>query len=542
AAVILDPKLEQSGYPFQDISGAAVAFKLVSALRFSRNEPFYGQEFCLMDVRQEEGGCRIDCLKTRNLVRTDFLSLKAAPGGISISDTRLPEFLKGQAILVWNEPRVARLLQGLFGTGVEFQMKDMQPEIARMIPHVGASELGKIRTLSKIARYSDGPVSEIEGFFTLFVTFAKRTAAAAFPKHEEDAVQDLQLVALAALADVMPMRNENRIFVRNGIAAMNGGRTRKGLAELLARTELAGRQLASADLSWKVIPALNAAGRMGRPNLSLELLVSDDPAERLRLAETIIGLNEERKALVSDGEMRTSAQAAESFERLGGKLSIVVDAGVNRGVTGILASRIMQKYAAPAIAITFSEDGETAIGSMRSCRGCVATDFLGTFGDFFINHGGHDSAAGFSFEKRRLPAFLEKAAAAAAELRLCDEADGIDIDAELPPEFITPKLLQLVEKFEPFGEENRELVFLSKSLKIQDALIVGRSERQHLKLHFDCKKHKVPAMFWGEAERLNRDFRDGDSLDVIYKIGRNTFNGMTSLQMILIDAEHCPAP
>ena len=123
-------------------------------------------------------------------------------------------------------------------------------------------------------------------------------------------------------------------------------------------------------------------------------------------------------------------------------------------------------------------------------------------------------------------------------MELTEEVTSTEIDAELPAEYITPELLKTVDKFEPFGEKNPELIFMSKNLKIQDAVIVGKTERQHLKLVFDCGKYKFPAMFWGEAERLNREFRTGDRLNLIYNIGKNNFNGNTTPQMILIDVEN----
>lgn len=538
ATLFIDPKMTDSGYPFKDISGAAVAFKLVQALRFSKLE-LYGQDIALLDVQPlPDGNYKLDILKTRNLVKKDSFSKIFSPGFGSIQNTKLPDFLQGQQIICWNTAAVTNYLKDIFGNGVEFQMMDMQPEIAKTIPSVNGKSLTQLKDISKIAKYSENPTEEIEGFYNIFVTFMELTEAKLYPKHEADALQDLQLVGIAALADIMPMKNENRIFVKNALSGINSRNIRKGVAELIARMDLAGRFLTSTDLSWKLIPALNASGRMGQSNVSLELLIAEDAAQRNQLANKIIDLNEERKRYVSDGEMYTSRQAEENFGKFNGKLCVVADEKINRGVTGILAAKIMNKYNVPAVAITFSEDGSIAVGSMRSCRSIVATKFLDDFGeDFFINHGGHDAAAGFSFTKDKLQDFLRKAWMLSRNFNLEAEEDAVEIDAELPAEYITPDLLNLVDKFEPYGEKNKELVFMSKDLKIQDGIVVGKSERQHLKLVFNCGKFKFPAMFWGEAERLNRDFRTGDEINILYTIGKNTFNGNVTPQMVLIDAD-----
>ncbi len=538
ATLIIDPKMQDSGYPFKDISGAAVAYKLVSALRFSKFTTVYNQDITLLDIQPlSDGSFRIDCIKTRNLCPRRNFSQTFFPGATSIYNTKLADFLRGQQIFVWNENLVKSRLAAVFGSNVDFQVFDLQPEAAKIMPAIAKKDLSELKNLSKMVKYTDSPVTEITGFYNFFVTFIEKTQLMHFPKQEEESMQDLQLVGVAALADIMPMRNENRIFVKNTLAAINGGKTRKGLAELLARLDLSGKQITSTDLSWKMIPALNASGRMGQSNLSLELLISEDAASRNRIANKIIELNEQRKIYVADGELFTSKQAAESVEKFNNKLCIVADERINRGVTGILAAKIMQKYNVPSIAMTFTEDGQTVIGSMRSCRNCIATTFLDQFGDIFYNHGGHDAAAGFSFSKSRLEEFMNKAKQLSAGISLSEEEDTIDIDAEIPSDYITPDLLKTVDLFEPFGEANSELVFMSRELKIQDAAIVGKSERQHLKLVFDCGKFKFPAMFWGEADRLNRDFRTGDSLNVLYGISKNCFNGNVTPQMILMDAE-----
>jgi single-stranded-DNA-specific exonuclease len=533
ASVIIDPKLTSSGYPFSDISGAAVAFKLVSALRFAAS-PLYKADICLMNIRPAEDGVSyaIDCMKVRNLVQKDMITETVVPGEKSVTRTKLPSFLAGQQIFVWNQDVINTQLTEAFGRGVEFSTLDFRPQIAQLIPQFADKSLLEVKDLSRIAKYSGKPASEIEGFFNLFVTFGERKAST--PKNTADEQNDLQLVMLAALADIMPLRDENRILVRSGLASMNAGRLRPGLAELFARLSMTGRKISSTDLSWTVIPSLNAAGRMGQSDIALSMLLSQDPSERDSLAAKIIEFNNQRKTLVADATSIIGKQADESFEAYGKKLCVVIDERINRGITGILASKLVGRYSVPSIAVTFS-DNDTAVGSMRSCRGFNATSFLDQFGDFFLNHGGHNYAAGFSFERRKLREFTDRLRELSSSITLAEDTGTIDIDAELPLSYLTPAVLSVVDSFEPFGEGNRELVFLSKSLPVFDASEVGKSDPRHLKIVFDCPACKFPAMFWGEGERLNRDFAPGDRLDVLYSLGRNTFNGAVTPQMIISD-------
>jgi single-stranded-DNA-specific exonuclease len=111
----------------------------------------------------------------------------------------------------------------------------------------------------------------------------------------------------------------------------------------------------------------------------------------------------------------------------------------------------------------------------------------------------------------------------------------ITIDAELPQAYLTPELLNLVDKFEPYGEANPHLVFMAAGLRISSADIIGKTERQHLKLTLDCGRNKWPALYWGASERLKRDFDIGDTIDAVFQITRNTFNGAETPQMIISD-------
>lgn len=531
-AIIIDPKVEGQGYPFCDISGAAVAFKVVSALRFSKSA-LYKQEICLLTVRPVNDAYTIDCLKVQNLVKKDFLSETIIPGTVSISKTRLLPFLQGQQIFVWDGATTNRLLKECFGQGVEFNFLDIRNEVATVIPSVANMSLLKLSTFSKIARYHKDQSGEIEGFFNIFVTFMEKQLASQFPAATAAQERDLQLVALAALADIMPLRDENRILIHHGIRSMENGKAREGVVELLSKQNLLGKRLSSVDLSWNIVPVLNAAGRLGKPELAVQLFIEKDPAKRDALANDILELNRQRKELGNEAWNIYLTHKDECMEGYGGKLCVVIDSKINRGVSGILASRLVQTYGVPAIVVTVV-DG-TAIGSMRSCRGYDVTGFLDSLGDIFINHGGHNFAAGFSLEETRLDEFRELLKQYGPTIELGEQNEQVEIDAEIPQDYLTPQLLTLVDSFEPYGEQNPELTFMSTHLRIADAMVMGKTEKQHLKLLLDCGKSKWPALFWGEAERLHRDFDKGDYIDILYQVNRNTFNGAETAQMILKD-------
>lgn len=534
ATIIIDPKLPGDDYPFPSISGCAVAFKLATALRFAQNE-LYKQELCLLDVRPVNDAYTIDCVKLVNMTERSRLTETITPGMVRIEDTRLMQFLRGQQILVWDAELQQKQLAKIFGTGVEFNMMDLRPEVSTEIPAVRNASLLRVKEMSKILRYREGIQSEMDGFCNLFVTYIQKKTANS--QNNKKIQEDLQLVMLAALADIMPLQNENRILVRQGLEALNSGQPIDGLKELLARLNLLGKRIGSTDISWNVVPVLNAAGRLGRSELAVQLFLSETSQQRDAIAEEIIQLNKDRRQLGTDAWGYVERQAYENFDKYNKKLVVVVDPRIHRGISGILAAQLVKVFGVPAVAITILEDG-TAIGSVRSTRGFDVTPMLDSCGDLFLNHGGHNYAAGFSLNKENLDALLQHFLDYTPVIELEDnDQQLVQADAEIPHSYLTPELLKITDLFEPYGESNPPLTFFSRRLKIVTADIIGKGEKKHLKLILAGGKHKWPALFWNAAERLGTDFAPGDTIDLVYRVERNVFNGMESAQMIVQEVE-----
>lgn len=530
AVAIIDPKIDDSGYPFRDLAGCAVAWKFITAVRFAQSE-LYKQQICLLHVRPANESYVIEAVKMVNLTETDRISETVIPGMVSITQTRLLPFLQDQQIFVWDAPLEHKQLAAIFGSAVEFNFHDLAPEISREIPAIRNMSLLRLKDVSRIGRYGDNPISELDGFFNLFVTFIQRRNTI-YGQREK---QELQLVAIGTLADLMPLENENRILVRQGLAAINE-RARPGLAELMARQNLVGKKIGTGDIAWLISPAINATGRMGTPEVAVSLLLSDNQADRNRLSEEVIRLNTDRKQLGADAWSIAEPLARESLDTHHGKLVIAADARFHRGITGIMANRLSNSFQVPAIVISFMKD-QTLVGSMRSARGVNLQDLLEPCADLFIDHGGHTFAAGFSMHENNFPEFRARLVRIAADITFPESENGgeVTIDAELPHEYLTPSILDLTDRFEPYGEGNEQLTFLTKNMKLISADIMGKTEKMHLKLTFACGTYKWPAVYWRAAERLGTDFAVGDTVDTVFTVGRNSFNGSEIPQLILQD-------
>ena len=536
ALVIINPKLKDSSYPFKNLAGCGVAFKLVSALRFAQRSELYGQQICLLNTRRENDAYIIEAAKMRNMNVTRTLTEAVVPGKISISDTRLPEFLQGQQILVWDAALHKQAFTKLFGNSIEIGMLDIAPQISAEIPQTSGQSLLRIKELSKIAKYSDKELGELDVFINLFTSYVRlRDKKLANPADEN---ADLQLAALGTIADVMPLLDENRIIVRRGIEAL-AKKPGKGLSELLYKLDLAGKHFETKDISWKLCPAINAARRMGNSKVAAELFFEKNPAEREKLAAELAAMNEDRRELEEETWVNIEPMAYKSFEEHNKNLVLVFGRNINKGITGLIAQRAARSFNVPAIAIC--EGAGVYTGSLRSARGYNGCALLEHCSEFFIDYGGHKAAAGFSISMAsgNWELFLEriKSLSQDIEFEKEDDEESLQIDAELPQDYLTPEnIFKLIDQFEPYGKENEQLVCMSKNLTVLDINFIGKPESKHVKMTLDAGKYKLPALYWQSADRvINKEFGVNDKVDIVFNLNRDYYKGNETPHLMILD-------
>lgn len=530
AIAIVNPKRLDVDYPFRELAGCAVTWKLTNALRFASRSELFNQDICLLDARPTNEAWIIEAVHIRNLVVTKRMEELVVPGMVSIDQTRLADFLQGHQILVWDADLQKKSLEKIFGRSVEFNLLDMAGEIAKEIPGIAGKSLLRIKSLSRIARYEEGPTTELDVFINLFISFVHKREKI----HSDADTRALQLVALGTMADLMPLRDENRILVRNGLAAIEAN-PREGLAELLLKLGLAGRRIATGEVSWQICPALNATGRMGNAKLAIELLLSKEPLERQEKAAAVLALNEERKKIGSEAWAIVEPQARESLGRHDERLVVVQSRTIHRGVTGIMANRLTGQFKVPAVVISVTEDRSTA--SLRSARNYDLTGILEQCRDLLEDSGGHSFAAGFSFKTAVLDDVLARLERIAPTIELGekDSEEEISIDAEIPPSYLSPDLFKVMDRFEPYGEGNTPLTFLSRSLKVEDILLMGKGEVRHVKMSLGTGKQRWPAVWWKAGDKVQRVFDLNDQVDIVYRLSRNWYNGAETPQLLVED-------
>jgi single-stranded-DNA-specific exonuclease len=522
ALAIVNPKLRESGYPFRDLSGCGVAAKLVLALDLART-PLYNRPVWLLNVLPANAALNLEAVRMVNLAPAERIRDSIPEGEAGFRHSRLAQALAGQPALVLERESASRLLARV-SPEPPFPLEDLQSLVQETFPELAGLSLLRIRESFAPARIGAG--DELDSLAALYTRMMWR-------KHGlvESLERVLDLTALGTIADLMPLVGENRVLVRRGLEVM-GRFGRPGLRELLIRQNLHGRRLTAKDLSWQVTPVLNSAGRMGQPGTAARIFLSEDSSQIEGLIEEVLALNDQRKAQGDRAWELCSRLGFSSMEKSAGKLVYVADGSIPRGITGLIASRLVAFFKVPALVV--ARGAERSVGSLRSPY--PLDGFLDRFADLLVNYGGHDCAAGFSMQSEELERFESRLYLIARDFQPPTPGEPrILIDAEVPPGYLNPELIKVVEFFEPFGEGSPPLTFLTRRVRIESLEIIGRREAAHVKLLLAADRYRWPAVFWNAAGRAGKDFGREDLVDIVYRLGRNYFMNTETLQLTLVD-------
>jgi single-stranded-DNA-specific exonuclease len=343
----------------------------------------------------------------------------------------------------------------------------------------------------------------------------------------------LDLVALATIADLAPLKGENRIFARYGLKLLAQTRN-AGLRALLAAAGIdTSGPIAGGQVSHVLAPRINAVGRMGDANRGVALLLTDDEAEATRLAAVLEEENRIRKAV----DRQTLHEALEMLER---DYDPDRDYGVvlarrnwHPGVIGIVASRVVERVHRPTIMIAIDGNGERARGSARSIPGFHLYEAIRDCGSLLERFGGHRQAAGLDIEAARIDAF--RAAfneRAHSVLGPDDVAARVTIDMDVTLRDANIELCDLMRHFGPFGMGNPSPLLASRGVRLIAAPRLVRDE--HAKLFVTDGTARMDVIGFGMAERA-RDLQQGDSIDIAYHLQVDEWDGRRRPQARLVD-------
>ncbi len=345
----------------------------------------------------------------------------------------------------------------------------------------------------------------------------------------------LDIVTLGTIADVMPLVDENRIFVRHGLELMSGENVRIGIDELKKTVESlsASKKMKTSNIGFQLAPRINAMGRMASSEKSFKLLVTQNRSEAKQLALELDNENKYRQMIERDILQQTYDLIEKNqYAELQSGLVIASD-NWHPGVIGIVASRVVDKYFKPTVILT--EDNGVYKGSARSIPGFHLYDGLSSLSDILISFGGHKYAAGVKLEKKNLEEFRNRFnEVVKTSLKEEDFIPEIYIDAEIDSKDITNEVMQWLEKLEPYGQGNKEPVFFMKKVfKYQVETFVGKNFN-HLKCVFEKNGLIFEAIGYNMKEYKSL-MAENDKFDILFSLVHNTWKNTKVIQLNLKD-------
>ncbi len=345
----------------------------------------------------------------------------------------------------------------------------------------------------------------------------------------------LDVMALGTIADLVPLIDENRIIVKHGLRALSVT-TKKGLKALIEKcSRRSSEHISARSVSWDIIPVLNAAGRLGKSKVALELLLSEDEKSAKKSLDEILKLNSERKALQSENTEKILAQIEGQCDVKEDSIIVVREKGIRQGLLGVVASQVSRQYGKPAVVMLIRDD--EVVGSCRSVPGVDIVSMLDKMKSILIRYGGHSQAAGFSLKEENLDEFvLQLKDLAKKEMNSGAAFPEVRIDSEVKTEDVTFEFLKEISVLEPFGAGNPDPVFGLMDAKVAGVNLVGASGN-HLKLKIESEKNIFfDAVGWNMGH-LAEGLSKIELVDIAFNLEENKWQDKSALQMKIIDVK-----
>jgi len=359
------------------------------------------------------------------------------------------------------------------------------------------------------------------------VGVAFKLASALCGSQEEVLSEYADMVCLGTVADVMPLQGENRVFVTRGLDSLRSTK-RPGIAALMEETGCAPDSVSASNIGFMLAPRINAAGRMGKIELAVELFLTQDPKRASLVARSLCELNRQRQAVESE-----IYQQAISMLPVGQPPEAIVlaDETWHQGVVGIVASRIAEEFSCPAFLICL--DGDHGKASSRSHGGFNLFSSLTALSPLLESYGGHELAAGFTISRSNIPEFRRQICSLAAGFYSDDTPrTQLDVDCTIPAELLTIPNVESLNVLEPCGNGCPKPVLMMKNLTIERLQQVGSG--RHMRLRLRSGRFCLNAIYFS-ATPESAFVQQGDVVDIAFTPQINEFRGDRTVQMNVLD-------
>ncbi len=500
-AILVNPRLSGCPYPFKELAGVGVAFKLCHALLLSYL-PSFNRSFLI--IHGSDDGHSAALVRDFSVERLD----RSLTG---------PDVERAIASLADNSLILVHgncVFSGCpLPQGVVFA--DFTQFVAGIVQSSSATFAGICMHLSIDTTIH---ITDIETLVRIFLE-AQMVGSDKIRSFIDSVIG---LVSIGSIADVVSLTGENRVLVKKGMESLSR-MTHPAISMLLN-----GEQVSSRAIGWSVAPLLNTPGRVGRTELAVRFFIEKDREALRSIVSEIRELNDERREFISVFCARVMADIHGGEDTMRGGLVYIKADSIPEGYAGLIANRISDATGKPTIVTVMPPRNGLVKGSGRSRSGIPFFSLVEEFRDRFERIGGHENAFGFTASFDQIDEIINDIGSTIEGFPSVPSEPVID--CEIPVEMIDISFIRQVQLLEPFGNGNSEPIFLTRGLRLSSFIVFGGS---HGKFLFPGRSG-LTAIGWGMATVMRDFFDSGKQLDLVYRLENNAFNGTVRPRMIII--------
>jgi len=510
-AIIVNPKQNECGYPFKELAGVGVAFKFVQAFLYSYTSGF-NVNFVLIYKD-------ISSYKFR-FVKNGIAVSKVEADTNDIAAVLAKNINKSDCIVFLNKESLtlAPIIKSLHPDILMTDIKKIASSLYNTEYKDHGTMLNKLTADFKIDKKNTS--DEFNLYFKLFIELQWRSSKKILTILQEFVV----LVTIGTIADIMPMHGENRLLIKYGLSMINNGEGHKGILSLTGKT-----RTTSKSISWDIAPLLNAPGRMGETDLTVNFFLEQDSLKNAEIVTTIQKINRERKRIVL--EIIEKIKNDDSKTTLNENIFFYMHDEIIDGLAGLIANRLADDLKKPAIIATGSDKNGIVKGSARSSGNFDFFKFTAPVTHLFERVGGHAQAFGFTAELGNIKEIVNTINNSIADNFIPEKTVHIDLVIEIND--INSQFIKSLSLLEPFGKCNEEPVFAAKGVKIEGFSSFG-NQGNHGKFVIN---RTLQAIGWNIFEKMNSFYTAKKEVDLIFKLENNEYLGKTYPRMILVDID-----
>ncbi|AHH12272.1 Single-stranded-DNA-specific exonuclease recJ [Borrelia hermsii YBT] len=512
--IIIDPHLKGDPSPFKEIAGCYVSFKACLALYLSTTN-LYNKNMVFLFLERLSNNITLHAIEINNYMFKKYIALKSN-NDLQININKLEEFSKSKYVIVFNKNEQNQLLNEFFNYKIDIETIDISENFVKKYPKFAKKTLKELMQITKYCKYRKTDTKEKLYYVFYNIIFEVNKDLL------KNCLKRLKFVAIGTIADNMPIINENRIVVKEGLKEI-ALRENISINYLLKEVNILTKPIiTSTDIAFKVAPILNSTGRLEKADITIQFLLAEDTNQIENKFKEIKNINSLRKRK----EEASWIAHDENTIFKNDKFIVCYDKKTPKGISSRMATRLSAYYQKVAVFLTKQEN--IIKGSIRSNNKVNSKELISMIpSHLIINSGGHKAAAGFTLYEAVLNEFIKELENALDKIEYKEiHEDSILIDAIIPKDFNKRELLKIIDLFEPYGHGFREFILMMEDIYIQDLRTIDKNgTSKHISMKIKNNKDYYRAIYFNGTQKIQElGIKDGQNIDIIFTVGEDLYN------------------